>query len=164
MKTAILSAFLLAAFPYLASGAVPSSIEVVCDVPGAGAGNFKELAKGESQVTFQLWSAESGGDQLGSYPVAMDELLVTKVRSEKYDDVKSVIFSRITAAIGDDLNPVFLGSGDTYLDVTVGGTTITCAFGDDKDAKVPPAPPARRKLEAVAYALESEGGTAGPDD
>jgi Collagen triple helix repeat (20 copies) len=162
MRTVISSALLLAALPCVGFGAVPTSIEVACDVPGSGASGFKTLAKGQSQVIFRLWTAESAGLQLGNdYPVAMEQLLVTKVRTEKYDDVKGVAFYRIVAVIGDTLNPVSLGSGDAYLDVTVGGMPITCAFGDDKDGNLPPGPPARRQLKAVAYALEGQG-PAGP--
>ncbi|HEV7731422.1 MAG TPA: hypothetical protein VGR62_04630 [Candidatus Binatia bacterium] len=141
MRTAIATALLLAALPCVAIGAVPTSVDVVCDVPASGPDGFKELSKGQSQVIFRLWNAESGGSQLGNdQPVAMDQLLVTKVRTEKYDVVKGVTFYRLAAVIGDALNPVSLGSGAAYLDVTVGGTTITCAVGDDKDVKLPPGP------------------------
>lgn len=164
MRTAILSALLLAAPPCTAFGAVPSSIEVVCDVPGSGPQSFKDLAKGQSQVFFTLWPAVDSGDQIGNdYPVAMDELLVTKVRAEKYDGVKAITFYRLTAVIGDDLQPVLLGFGDTYLDVTVGGVRLTCAVGEDKDPKAPPGPPARRRLQAVAYAVESEAAASTSD-
>lgn len=133
---------------------VPGGIEIVCE---ANRSSFRSAAQTQSNVTFRLWDAEAGGSQLGTdYVVPMSELVVEKVKAESnYDNVKRRPYQRIEATIGDEGNPVVLGTGEVWLDITIGTTTLSCDEG--KRVAIPPvAPPSRRRIQAVAFARTCE--------
>jgi hypothetical protein len=137
-----------------ADAAVPGGIEITCDVDRRA---FRSAATGESTVTFRLHDAETGGSQVGpDYVVPMADLIVEKVKAEsKYDSVKRRPYGRLEATIGDDGTPVDLGTGEAWLDITIGTTTITCDEG--KRVAVPPlSPPARKRVQSVAFAREAQ--------
>jgi hypothetical protein len=137
----------------VAAADVPGGIEIICE---ANRNEFRSAAQGQSSVTFRLWDAETGGSQVGpDYIVPMAELVVEKVKADsKYDNVKRRPYGRIEATIGSDATPVDLGTGEVWLDVRVGTTTLTCDEG--KRVAVPPiAPPSRRRLQGVAFARGS---------
>lgn len=151
--SAILLVFLLASsLSAPADAAVPGGIEITCDVDRRA---FRSAASGASTVTFRLHDSESGGSQVGpDYVVSMADLIVEKVKAEsRYDNVKRRPYGRVEATIGSDASPVDLDSstGEMWLDITVGTTTLTCDEG--KRVAVPPiAPPARKRMQAVAFA------------
>jgi hypothetical protein len=137
-----------------ARAAVPGGIDVICDVDRRA---FRSAATGESTVTFRLYDSEVGGSQVGlDYVVPMADLIVEKVKAEsRYDSVKRRPYGRIEATIGNDANPVDLGTGEAWLDVTIGSATLTCDEG--KRVSVPPvSPPARKRVQSVAFAREAE--------
>jgi hypothetical protein len=132
-----------------AFAAVPGSIEVTCDVDRKA---FRSAAAPQTQVTFQLWPSPAGGSPCGSYVVPMSGLVVFKAKTDKFDAQRGRKFAQIRAVLGSDASPVqlcSLGQG-TWLDVTVGSTTLTCDFSAT-DPKVSVAP-GRRRLVAVPFA------------
>ncbi|MBY0274433.1 hypothetical protein K2Z84_03755 [Candidatus Binatia bacterium] len=144
-----------------AYAAAPDSLEVTCDVDRTA---FRSLSRSTTEVTFRLWDAEAGGNQCGSsHTVQMIDLVVFKEKTDSFSIQRPRNFSRIQAVLGtagDSGTPIELCSGgDTWVDVTLGATTLTCAFSDDENSKVAPPPPARRRLNAVAFA--GEAGTGG---
>lgn len=146
-------------FGSVASAAVPGAIEVVCDVNRT---SFKAESKDETDVTFRIWDAEIGGSQVGlDYVVDMDELIVEKIKPDKFSSVKRRPYQRIVAVLGDDLSPAVVssGSGELWLEVVVGNLTMTCAEGL---AALPfSAPTARRRLHSVPFSREADTGGSG---
>lgn len=130
---------------------VPGGIDITCDVPRIGAPNFRSAASGQTDVKFKLWSAASGGSQLGAdYTVVMGSLVVAKRYTEKYDSVSKRRAMRINAVIGNDGSPVLLPSnGEAWLEVVVGTTTLGCDFSATGSIS------ARKRLQSVAFSRES---------
>ncbi len=150
LTTALVAVILV---PWPSYGDVPGGMEGICDVNRKA---FQSAAKKESQVVFRLHSAETGVSQIGpDYVLSMDKLVVTKVRTEKFDGQKGRDFISIRAVLGSDTAPVQLDPGaEAWLDVTVGLTTLTCDFS----AKTPMA---RRRLQSIAFALRAETAQSG---
>ena len=131
-----------------ALAAVPGGIDITCDLPRTGSTNFRGAAVGQTDVKFKLWSAATAGTQIGSdYVVPMAALAVFKRHTEKYDSVTTRKAERINAVIGSDASPVLLpANGMTWLDVTVGSTTLGCDFAATGSLS------ARRRLHSVPFA------------
>jgi hypothetical protein len=149
-------ALLLASLAIPAYAAVPGSIEVTCDVDRKA---FRSLANAAPDVTFRLWDAETGGSQCGpDHIVPMQDLRVFKAKTDRFDGQRPRKFGEIRA-VGSDAQPIELCAGaETWMDVTVSTTTLTCEFSADPNSKpgVLPDAPARRRLQAVAFAREAE--------
>lgn len=135
----------------------PGAIEITCEVDRKA---FRSAAKSETDVTFRLWDAETGGSQCGiDHVVAMRDLVVTKTRTERFDGERTRRFASIRAILGSDASPVQLCSGyETWVDVSVGFQTLTCDFSSKT-------PEARKRLQAVAFSRVGQGptGPAGPE-
>jgi hypothetical protein len=148
-------ALLLASLAIPAYAAVPGSIEVTCDVDRKA---FRSLANAAPDVTFRLWDAETGGSQCGpDHIVPMQDLRVFKAKTDRFDGQRPRKFGEIRA-VGSDAQPIELCAGaETWMDVTVSTTTLTCEFSADPNSKpgVLPDAPARRRLQSVAFARES---------
>jgi hypothetical protein len=140
-----------------AYASAPGSIEVTCDVDRKA---FRSLANAAPDVTFRLWDAETGGSQCGpDHVVPMQDLRVFKAKTDRFDGQRPRTFGEIRAVLGSDAQPIELCAGaESWLDVTVGTTTLTCEFSADPNSKpgVLPDAPARRRLQAVAFAREAE--------
>jgi hypothetical protein len=130
-------------------GAAPGSIEVTCDVDRKA---FRSATSGQTDVTFRIWSAQTGGTECDNRAVALNQLVVFKAKTDHFDGVSVRSFAQLKAVIGSDATPIQLCSGtESWLDVTVGVQTLTCDFSSQ-----PPA--ARRRLHAVAFASQGAGG------
>jgi hypothetical protein len=152
MRHLVASAFVFAvgvATP--AVSAIPGGVDVVCDVPRSGTASFRTAAVGQSDVKFRVWSASTGGTQIGSdYSVAMGNLTVAKRYTDKYDSVLPRKGLRINATIGSDGSPVLLpANGQAWLEVQVGTQILGCDFAATGS------PTARRRLQSVAFAQNS---------
>jgi hypothetical protein len=124
---------------------VPGSVDVVCHVDRAA---FRTAAKAAADVTFTLWDAESGGTPCDSRTVSVDDLTVVRVKTDKFASRRPLKFAEVRAAIGSDVSPINPCAGDeTWLDVTVASTTLTCAYGEAS-----PTPPARKRLRSALFA------------
>ena len=144
----LLVAFIAASESALA--AIPSSVEVACDVDRSA---FVRAARDQANVTFRLWTAVTGGSQVGGdYVVPMTDLVVLKSAVQSYDGVRRRSFLTLRSKLP---GPVNLGTGEVWLDVSVGSSTLTCDFGLHRNPALAFPPPARKKLEAVAFARES---------
>ncbi len=135
----------------------PGGVEITCN---ADRKVFRKEVKFELDVTFRLYDAEVGGSQCGpDYVVSIDDLRVFKQKSDKFADRKPIKFSAIMAILGSDLSPAQLCPGsETWVDITVGGTTLTCAYDEDDNSRQPPPPPARRRLPSVPFTKTSGPG------
>jgi len=144
----LLVAFIAAGESALA--AIPSSVEIVCDVDRAA---FVRAARDQSAVTFRLWTAETGFSQVGGdYVVAMTDLVAVRSSVQTYDGVRRRSFLTLRSNLA---GPVNLGTAEVWLDVSVGTTKLTCDYGLHRNPALAFPPPARKKLEAVAFARES---------
>ncbi len=154
-RTLIASFGLVTALVAPSLATVPGGIDITCDVPRTGPTSFRGAAVGQTDVKFKLWSAATGGTQLGSdYTVPMGNLAVAKRYTDKYDSVKPRKAMRINAVIGSDGSPVLLPvDGQAWLEVTVGTTTLGCDFAATADPTADPT--ARRRLQSVAFSRES---------
>jgi hypothetical protein len=155
MRTLTCSVVMLAVVAAAAArAAAPGSMEITCDVDRT---LFRTLARNQTQVTFRLWDAQTGGSQCGpDYVVQMKDLLAMLARTERFDGQKARLFESIRAVIGSDASPVQLCAGaETWLDVNIGTTTITCDFSADNDPRNPPPPPDRRRIHSGAFAQTS---------
>lgn len=136
-----------------AQAAAPGAVEITCDVDRR---TFRTLAKSETQVTFRLWDAESGGAQCGTAQIVlMKDLKVFNSKTDRFDGQKTRRFASMRAVLGSDASPIQLCTGaETWLDVTVGTTTLTCDFSADDDPKNPPPAPARKRVNGVPFAQQ----------
>lgn len=136
----------------------PDSLQITCDVDRTA---FRKLSSGASQATFRLWSAASGGTQCGGdHVVPMGDILAMRPKGDKFDGQPPRKFLGLRVVIGSagaSGTPVELCDDQTWVDVEVGGDTLTCDFSADANSRqgVAPDAPPRRRLEAVAYARES---------
>jgi hypothetical protein len=132
------------------SSAAPGGVDVSCDVDRIA---FRAASRNESGVAFRLWNAETGGSQCGSaYVVAMQDLVVLKAKTERFDAQAPRTFLEIRATVGSDATPVQLCPGEeTWIDVSVGTVTFTCDFSAHT-------PAGRKRLHGVAYARNGGGG------
>lgn len=137
----------------------PDSLEVTCDVDRTA---FRNAAGSATTATFRLWDAESGGLQCGSdHVIAMDKILAQRPKGDKFDGQrprKYLELHTVLGTAGASGAPVALCSdAETWIDVQVGTTTLTCDFSADPNSKqgVLPDAPERRRLQSVAFAKES---------
>ncbi len=148
--------------PAFLGAQLPGGLEVLCDVDGR---EFKPAVKSESDVVFRLWDGETGFSQCGvDYVVPVEDLLVTKTRPQAFDGIRRKSFLTIRATLGSDASPAQVCPGqETWLDLTIGTTTITCDFGLHVKPDVDP--PARRRLQSAAFAIAGQGpsGPPGPE-
>ncbi len=142
-----------------ARAATPDSLGITCDVDRT---TFRSAAGSATTATFRLWNAESGGLQCGSdHVVAMADVLAQRPKGDKFDGQRPRKYLELSAVLGTagaSGTPAVLCAGtETWIDVQIGSTTLTCDFSADPNSKqgVAPDAPARRRLQPVAYAQES---------
>jgi hypothetical protein len=143
-----LLALVALAMPDTAHAAVPGSMEITCDIDRR---SFRSAAKNETQVTFRLWDAATGGSQCGpDYVVAMSDLVGFKSFTDRFDSLLKRKALRLQAVLGSDATPVQLCSGNqTWLDVSVGLQAFTCDFSSQS-------PQARRRLHSTPSAQTAQ--------
>jgi hypothetical protein len=128
----------------------PTGMEVTCEVDRSSA---RVATRDQTQVTFRLWTAETGGTQCGlDQVVTMPELTAVKEKRDRYDGVSAKTFWRMRAVLP---TAIVCPSSDTWIDVQIGTQTFTCDFGN-------PTPQARRKLQAVPFAQQASGSSGVP--
>lgn len=105
---------------------LPKLVAVTCDVDRKA---FKDGAKKQTEVTFRLWDAETGGTQCGDdYILPMDQLVVRKLVTDRFGTEKARSFARIEVILGSTASPITFCEDDTWIDVAVDGVTLTCDF------------------------------------
>lgn len=157
--TVVAAASLLLNLGQVVLASPPDALEVTCDVDRTA---FRSLSTAASNATFRLWNAVSGGTQCGSdHVVPMDQILALRPKGDKFDGQSPRKFLELRARLGTDGasgTPVTLcAGGETWLEIEVASTTLTCDFSADPNSKqsVAPNAPPRRRLGAVAFAKES---------
>jgi hypothetical protein len=126
------------AIPWSVHGDVPGGMEVAVDVSNPA--TFKSAAVGQTQATFCLFDAETGGAACDCHTLPMSALTVQLIRTERFDGVARRRFARISAVLGDDPEPAELCDGpETWVELKVGSV----AFG-------------RKRLQSAAFAKRAE--------
>jgi len=159
MFSSVVMGVIIVASQMPAHAAAPEAIGITCDVDRK---LFRNQANRVPKVRFQLWKdAESllQGDLLSTHEVALEDLVIEKVKPERYGTVRRRPYNRIEAVIGTNDgagdSPVDLGEGDVWMDVKVGLVALSCDEGK-RMLSPPVAPPKRRKLESVAFVREAD--------
>ncbi len=136
----------LLAGPVLA--AAPGSTEITCDVDRT---QFRALAQGQTHAVFRLWDSDVGGVQCGAHAVPTSDIVALYLKTDSFDGVPRKRFLELRTVLGDNAAPASICAGaDTWLDVTVGTTTLGCDVSG------------RRRLHSVAYARNAVAGPPGP--
>ena len=160
MRRSVLSVLVcLAVFaPATVRADAPDSVEIRCDVDRTA---FRRLSGDAPYAIFRLWSAAAGGTQCGiDHVVPMNGILALRPKGDKFDGQaprKFLELRTVLGTTGNSLTPVQLCGDETWVDVQVGSTTLTCEFSADPNSKqgVAPDAPPRRRLQAVGYAREA---------
>jgi hypothetical protein len=91
----------------------------------------------------------------------MANLVVSKAKTDKFDAQRSRKFAQIRAVLGTDGDSgtaiALCAGNESWLDIQIGATTLTCDFSADPNSKqgTPPDAPARRRINAVGFAQQS---------
>lgn len=132
---------------------LPGPLEVACDVDRVA---FRNNAAGVSEVKFRLWSAETGGFQIGpDYVRSMGEIVVLRMTTDRFNNQRPRTFDQIRAALGSADSPLPVDPGsEAWLDITMGSVvhspTLTCDFSSQP-------PHARKRLTLIAGPVGPQG-------